>query len=56
MITFLIFGFYLVFVGETRKNVEKGALQEAWRRVVQKAAHVATLRESLNKPYLLERL
>ena len=32
------FGFYLVFVGETRENAEKGALQEAWRRVVQKAA------------------
>ena len=38
LITFLIFGFYLVFVGETWENVEKGALQEAWRRVVQKVA------------------
>ena len=37
----------MVFVGETRENAEKGALQEAWRRVVQK---------NLNKPYLLERL
>ena len=68
LIIFLIFSFYLVFVGETQENVEKGALQEAWIRVVQKASqrcddvstsrrrNVMMLRESLNKPYLLERL
>ena len=29
--------FYLVFIGETLENARDGAVQEAWRRVVQKS-------------------
>ena len=46
--------FYWIFVEEILEKAGDGALQEAWRRVVQN--DVAMLRESFNKPYLLERL